>query len=468
MRLSLYCRSSGTSSVKPRAAVSARLPAHWRPGPGGGIGPGRARAALAAGEAGAQTRQPGGLRPQGAGQPAPVAAAPRACRSSLPVPRPPERGVQRRAPRGRDRAVGCDPSAAAAPAGSSGAALLRGPQRGRDRAGARNPGRHGQDVGPPGPGQASPQSRRHHPGPHAQHQGAIMTLEEQLQDAYERAAELVPVSPGAYDRFLRRRARRGRVVAAATGLALVAVLGAAVLVARQLPQDREPAAPAANAAELANRAATAAAAQSIPTSRPHQWVYTKELTVESGVGKPFTHEYWVRVDGKKYAQPTSNLRAARPRKVIRERRQLPPSQCLLGLPARVRPAVGLGRFFPNPAAVPTDPDGLLAAVYQLLENPDPACPPGSAGITVWSMAPINLNASGRSRRALPGAGKDARGHGRAGRHRRRRPPRRGLCPGSSHRSARVEWLGPAGDHPGQRQLPLPGHALRGDPRPLHP
>jgi len=58
-----------------------------------------------------------------------------------------------------------------------------------------------------------------------------MTLEKQLQDAYQRAAELAPVSPGAYDRFLRRRARRGRVVAAAAGLALVAVLGAAVLVA---------------------------------------------------------------------------------------------------------------------------------------------------------------------------------------------------------------------------------------------
>ena len=57
-----------------------------------------------------------------------------------------------------------------------------------------------------------------------------MTLEEQLQDAYERAAERAPVSPGAYDRFLRRRARRGRVVAATAGLALVAVLGAAVLV----------------------------------------------------------------------------------------------------------------------------------------------------------------------------------------------------------------------------------------------
>lgn len=38
-----------------------------------------------------------------------------------------------------------------------------------------------------------------------------MTLEEQLQDAYQRAAALAPVPPGAYDRFLRRRARRGRV-----------------------------------------------------------------------------------------------------------------------------------------------------------------------------------------------------------------------------------------------------------------
>jgi len=71
-----------------------------------------------------------------------------------------------------------------------------------------------------------------------------MTLEQQLQDAYERAAERAPVPPGAYDRFLRRRARRGRVVAAAAGLALVALLGAVVLVARQLPQEREAVAPA--------------------------------------------------------------------------------------------------------------------------------------------------------------------------------------------------------------------------------
>jgi len=209
-----------------------------------------------------------------------------------------------------------------------------------------------------------------------------MTLEEQLQDAYERAAELARVSPGAYDRFLRRRARHGRVAAAA-GLALVAVLAAAVLVARQLPQDREPAAPTVNAAELANRAATAAAAQSIPTPRPHQWVYTKELRVEYGGGKPFTIEHWVRVDGKKFANPTSDLRAARASKVTRRRMQLPPSRCP-GRPERVRPAVGLGAFFPHPAAVPTDPDGLLAAVYQLVENP--ACAPVAVGDTVQDRA----------------------------------------------------------------------------------
>jgi hypothetical protein len=212
-----------------------------------------------------------------------------------------------------------------------------------------------------------------------------MTLEEQLQDAYERAAQRAPVSPGAYDRFLRRRARHGRAVAAA-GLALVAVLGAAVLVARQQPRDRAPAAPTASAAELADQAATAAAAQPVPTPRPHQWVYTKELRVESGGAKPWTHEHWVRVDGEKFVRPTSDRRAARPRDVRRERMQLLPipQGCPPGQPARIRPAVGLGRYFPDPAAVPTDPDGLLAAVYRLVE--DPACAPIAVGDTVQDRA----------------------------------------------------------------------------------
>ena len=199
-----------------------------------------------------------------------------------------------------------------------------------------------------------------------------MTLEEQLQDAYERAAERAPVSPGAYDRFLHRRARHGRVVAAAAGLALVAVLGAAVLVARQLPQERAPAAPTANAAE--------------PTPRPHQWVYTKELRVESGGGKPSRIEHWIRVDGKKFINAVSERRTAGAPKVRRERmqwRQLRSSRCP-GMPEGIRPAVGLGAFFPDPSAVPTDPDGLLAAVYQLVKDPD--CAPIPVGDTVQDRA----------------------------------------------------------------------------------
>jgi hypothetical protein len=206
-----------------------------------------------------------------------------------------------------------------------------------------------------------------------------MRSDEELRRALGRPDLPWPDETGAYQRFLRRRARHGRVVAATAGLALVAVLGAAVLVTRQLPQDRAPATPPANAAELANRAATVVAAQSVPTPRPHQWVYTKELErLSDGGGKPFTHERWVQVDGKKDVNADNNdLRAARVSDVSRElRRQLVSAiwpRCPPGKRdqlARVRPAVGLGRFFPNPSAVPTDPDGLLAAIYQLVQDPD--------------------------------------------------------------------------------------------------
>jgi hypothetical protein len=203
-----------------------------------------------------------------------------------------------------------------------------------------------------------------------------MRSDEELRRALARPDLPWPDQTGAYERFLRRRARHGRVVAAA-GLALVALLGAAVLVARQLPQEREPAAPTTNAAE--------------PTPRPHQWVYSKELTVEYGGAKPFTHERWVRVDGKKTALPSSDRRTARTTNVVRERSQQFPwsrsSRCPPGKREqleRIRPAVGLGRFFPNPSAVPTDPDGLLAAVYQLVE--DPRCAPILVGDTVQDRA----------------------------------------------------------------------------------
>jgi hypothetical protein len=197
-----------------------------------------------------------------------------------------------------------------------------------------------------------------------------MTLEQQLQDAYQRAAQLAPLSPGAYDRFLRRRARHGRMVAAATGLALVAVLGAAVLVARQRPQERAPAAPAANAAE--------------PTPRPHQWVYSRELRVEDGGGKPVTIEQWIRVDGRKFINASRERRTGGAPKVRRWLMQLPPSRCPPHRPEPIRPAVGLGRWFPDPSAVPPDPDGLLAAVYRLVEDPD--CAPVPVGDTVQDRA----------------------------------------------------------------------------------
>jgi hypothetical protein len=97
-----------------------------------------------------------------------------------------------------------------------------------------------------------------------------MTLEEQLQDAYQRAARLAPVPPGAYDRFLRRRAHRDRMVAAAAGLALVAVLGAAVLVARQQPQDRETVAPAGGVVRVPE--------QGFELPVPAGWKVQRELT----------------------------------------------------------------------------------------------------------------------------------------------------------------------------------------------
>jgi hypothetical protein len=202
-----------------------------------------------------------------------------------------------------------------------------------------------------------------------------MRSDEELRRVLGRPDLPWPDETGAYQRFLRRRARRGRVVAATAGLGLVAVVGAAVLVARQLPHEQAPAVPATTAAE--------------PTPRPHQWVYTKELEVMyDGGGKPWIHEHWIRVDGKKFVnQQHDDPRTAGAPKVRRERMQLPPfppSGCPPGQPPRIRPAVGLGRFFPEPAAVPTDPDGLLAAVYRLVE--DPACAPIPVGDTVQDRA----------------------------------------------------------------------------------
>jgi hypothetical protein len=71
-----------------------------------------------------------------------------------------------------------------------------------------------------------------------------MNLDTELRELFGRTEELPwPGEPAAFDRFLRRRARRGRLVAAGGALALVAVLAGAVLVPRLLPSQPVTSAP---------------------------------------------------------------------------------------------------------------------------------------------------------------------------------------------------------------------------------
>jgi hypothetical protein len=57
-------------------------------------------------------------------------------------------------------------------------------------------------------------------------------IEERLKETFDRVAASGPEETGAFDRFLRRRARRDRAVAATTALALVVALAAVVAVPR--------------------------------------------------------------------------------------------------------------------------------------------------------------------------------------------------------------------------------------------
>jgi hypothetical protein len=61
-----------------------------------------------------------------------------------------------------------------------------------------------------------------------------VNFEQQLKDDYERTRIPAPVQLGAYDRFLRRRARYARRVVAATSATLAAALALAVVVPRVL------------------------------------------------------------------------------------------------------------------------------------------------------------------------------------------------------------------------------------------
>jgi hypothetical protein len=71
-----------------------------------------------------------------------------------------------------------------------------------------------------------------------------MSLDSELQDLFGRIQDAPwPGEHQAFTQFLRRRARRGRALAAGVALTLAAVLAAAVLVPRLLPDDIQPVVP---------------------------------------------------------------------------------------------------------------------------------------------------------------------------------------------------------------------------------
>jgi hypothetical protein len=71
-----------------------------------------------------------------------------------------------------------------------------------------------------------------------------MNLDSELRELFASTDDAPwPDEAGAYDRFLRRRTRRGRMVAGATALALLGVLAGAVLVPRLRSSEAVPAAP---------------------------------------------------------------------------------------------------------------------------------------------------------------------------------------------------------------------------------
>jgi RNA polymerase sigma factor (sigma-70 family) len=86
-------------------------------------------------------------------------------------------------------------------------------------------GQRGQVDHQPRPGPAAQPARPVRRGADAQHQtppqrGGTMNVEERLKEAYERTRSSGPAQAGAYDRFLRRRARSVRTVAAVAVLVL--------------------------------------------------------------------------------------------------------------------------------------------------------------------------------------------------------------------------------------------------------
>src|SRR5215217_2498989 len=102
--------------------------------------------------AGPGLRPPGRLRPQGAAQPPPLAAAPGRGRGPPPPDQPPRGAPPARLRRRRPGPVAGPPAPPVPPAVGHRPALLPRPARGRGRPPPRRPGGHGQVLDPPGPG----------------------------------------------------------------------------------------------------------------------------------------------------------------------------------------------------------------------------------------------------------------------------------------------------------------------------
>lgn len=98
-----------------------------------------------------------------------------------------------------------------------------------------------------------------------------MNLDSELRDLLGRVDEAPwPGEPGAYDRFLRRRTRRGRIAAAGTALALVGILAGSVLVPRVVATAPPTATPTAEKVRVES--------EGFELTVPRGWRVARELT----------------------------------------------------------------------------------------------------------------------------------------------------------------------------------------------
>jgi hypothetical protein len=149
-------------------------------------------------------------------------------------------------------------------------------------------------------------------------------LEDELRQLFGRTQGAPwPGEREAFDRFVRRRARRGRAVAAAAGLSLVAVLGAAVLVARGQPEDRQTVAPAATPVQVPD--------EGFQVTVPAGWRVDQKLTgtvsgpfpggptgvvgvvLAPATGKPREAAITVRADGSRELWDTAGSKGSKRR-----------------------------------------------------------------------------------------------------------------------------------------------------------